>query len=328
MGGSGDRYIIRPLPVEHEPRLFLCVVAPRSAHWRRNTSQLLQALSAELVPLLEVSDGAADAPELSFSDSELLSLLGGPDVLSLLQPDEDEDAEAPAPSEELPALSRRLAGQYVDVLADFVRASFRQPALPPAGPLRAVLSPLLRLTGDTGADDMHALLRELEGLLERPVGEERWARVRHLRALRGWLMRFSECLDDDDGARLRQLVDYGDALPPLLEALKEVRGIGPRRIERLYCAGLTSVSRVTAADAESIAEVTGIPRQLAAAVVEAAQAFERTERARRIAELRRSIMAFTHALETLNAHDDPDMISAAQESLSRLQAAITQSGDS
>lgn len=267
-----------------------------------------------------------DAPELAFTDSDLLRLLGSPDVLALLEPDSEEEEEAPAPSAELPALSRRLAGQYVEVLADFVRASFRQPTLPPSEPLRAVLTPLLRLTGDTGAHDMHALLQELVGLLDSPPGDERWARVRYLRTLREWLMRYADCLDDTDGERLRQLVDYGDALPPLLEALRSVRGIGPRRIERLYCAGLTSVGRVTSADAESIAEVTGIPLRLSEAVIEAAQAFERTERARRINELRRSIMAFTHALETLNAHDDPDMISAAQESLSQLQAALTTGG--
>lgn len=58
VGGSGERYIIRPLPVRHEPRLFLCVVAPRRATWRRNTTQLLGALSIELAPLLEAPDDA------------------------------------------------------------------------------------------------------------------------------------------------------------------------------------------------------------------------------------------------------------------------------
>lgn len=46
------RFIVRPLTRTHEPRLFLVVLAPPDATWRRNTNLVARRLMAILAPLL------------------------------------------------------------------------------------------------------------------------------------------------------------------------------------------------------------------------------------------------------------------------------------
>ncbi|MEZ4316261.1 MAG: hypothetical protein R3F61_02105 [Myxococcota bacterium] len=46
------RTVIRPLPLEGHTKLFLVVLVPRQATWRRNTNQLIKQLAPILRPLV------------------------------------------------------------------------------------------------------------------------------------------------------------------------------------------------------------------------------------------------------------------------------------
>lgn len=58
-----------------------------------------------------------------------------------------------------------------------------------------------------------------------------------------------------------------------LEAMRNVRNVGPKRIQRLYSAGLVDAPAVAQAESEELHHVTGIGAKLSAAVIEAAGHF-------------------------------------------------------
>lgn len=46
------RFVVRPLTLDHDPRLFLVVQVPQDRTWRRNTNQAARKLLTLLRPLL------------------------------------------------------------------------------------------------------------------------------------------------------------------------------------------------------------------------------------------------------------------------------------
>ncbi|MCB9761487.1 MAG: hypothetical protein H6739_16710 [Alphaproteobacteria bacterium] len=46
------RYVIRPLPISSDPRLFLVVQVPKNKSWRQHTNLLVKRLVAQLEPLV------------------------------------------------------------------------------------------------------------------------------------------------------------------------------------------------------------------------------------------------------------------------------------
>lgn len=50
------RYVLRPLPIDSRPRLFLVVQAPANAAWRQHTNLLSKRLVTLLEPLLAGAD--------------------------------------------------------------------------------------------------------------------------------------------------------------------------------------------------------------------------------------------------------------------------------
>jgi len=262
-----------------------------------------------------------DVTAFHFSDDELSALLHGTDESSTLE----SLPESVAPSQELRVLSRQLAGQYVDVLASFISQAFAHVTISATSEqVHSTLHPLLRLADETGDIELGGRLRELKSMLESPPADTQRERTRYLKQLRAWLLSYATCLSGQSGRRLRELVDFGEQQPPLLRALEQIKGIGPRRLDRLYCAGLFTVDRVINADPEEIAQVTGLPIRLAEEVVARTHAFSTQERKRQAQELRRSVLTFTQSLRSLGAYDDPTMLEAAQETLAQLQQLIAQ----
>lgn len=226
------------------------------------------------------------------------ALLGRGDDLSL-DPELDE-------LEELRSVARRIAGTHVDVVARYARAAFAGRA-GPADHLQlcAALGQLARLAeaaGDTRQVELLGATRAwIEGhlaSLDRPAG-----RGRLLPRLRRFLEAFAGCLEGDDAARLERLVHYEPDAAPLLAELANLRGIGPRRLESLYCSGLYRVDVVVRAAPADVAAVSGLPLALAVDVVAATRTFaerRREEAARevrgRLEELRAMAEALGEAL--------------------------------
>ena len=180
----------------------------------------------------------------------------------------------------LQGLTRAISGQYVEVVASFLRASFvGQDDLPLLeAQLRPALSALRRLASATGDTELHQALDALLTLVPEAHHLGGRPRERYLREAREWLLAFAGLLRHDDAVRLMALVSFDDRSEPLLHRLLQVYGIGPRRLERLYCAGLFSVETLVSASPEEVAQVTGMTPLLARSVIHAAKEFDRRRR--------------------------------------------------
>ena len=58
MDEGGYRYVIRPLPIAAQPRLFLVVQVPQKASWRQNTNVLSKRLVGLLEPWMKAEEEA------------------------------------------------------------------------------------------------------------------------------------------------------------------------------------------------------------------------------------------------------------------------------
>lgn len=56
------RFVVRPLPISGDTRLFLVVQVPSKVNWRSNTNALIKRLSELLQPLVPVQGGSDDGP--------------------------------------------------------------------------------------------------------------------------------------------------------------------------------------------------------------------------------------------------------------------------
>ncbi len=253
---------------------------------------------------------------LFVSDEELDGLFAHPG-------EQPTDAELVAPSPELQEVSRRIAGQYVELIEAFAVSLFQRRGGTNLAPqLLRALEALIRLSEASGDAESMAAIGEL--LEELRVYQARQAQGRGVdrmaTRLRAWIPRFAPLLEPDARERLLNLVSYRGRAIPLFHALGSIPGIGPRRLERLYCAGLYTIESVVNAEPEEVAQVTGLPPALALRVVEATRAFAVEERHRSAREL--SARA-TEVLELLkNGQQDPEILALTREALRALQLAL------
>ncbi len=110
------------------------------------------------------------------------------------------------------------------------------------------------------------------------------------------------------------------ATSPLLDELVKVHGMGPKRLQRLYAAGLFTVDALAMAEPADVAMVTGVPRALAADVVETTRRYAEDEPARCVAQLMRT----AGRLKSLIAGEDHEGVlsGAARQALLEVEAAL------
>jgi len=261
-----------------------------------------------------------DTPiDLFFSDEELASLLSPQPGLS------PEPGEV-VPSEELLDVSRRIAAQYVDLIEAFAAGLFqRRPSAGMTSQLIHAMDALHRLAVASGDSDASGVVDEL--LVElRPFAhhtQQRRATDRMSTRMRAWIPRFAALLRGAANERVLALVSFRGKALPLFQELGAIDGIGPRRLERLYCAGLYTVDAVIGADPLEIAAVTGLPPALARKVVDATVAWNAEQRLRAARELQARAAEVLLALRS--GEQDPEVLTLARDALRALQAALANS---
>lgn len=225
---------------------------------------------------------------------------------------------------ELTRLSRRISGQYVEVIATWAHAAFRgHPRGPHLAPVLAALPALHRLAEATQDRGMASVIAELEEMTGGAEGHSP-SHPRLVPRLRDWLRRFALLLEGQDGQRLRDLVEFDRKAFPLLEQLAQVRGVGPRRLERLYLSGMFTVESLYGADPAEVALVTGFPRELAVEVVQAAARFERQWREQVAVDLvhrAAEVRAVLRWIET-SGRQDPQVLAAVTATIDELESAL------
>ncbi|MEZ4316260.1 MAG: helix-hairpin-helix domain-containing protein [Myxococcota bacterium] len=245
-------------------------------------------------------------------------------------PLEDLTEELLLPSEELGRVSRRIAAQYAEIVTSFAASAFR-------GDVRKAtieqvgnaIEALLRLASAAGDHTQSALLDELLGLVQPATTGRLNSRPRQkaLAALREWIPRFAATLEDEDRERLTRLVVWDTATAPLMDELSELKGIGPKRLQRLYSAGLFTVDAVVGADPDDVAAVTGLPRDLAARVVEATGTYAHIERRRCMEVVRERTRRLRNLLVTLPGTGDPELTRLAREALREVEETFRHFGE-
>lgn len=264
-----------------------------------------------------------DAPlDLNVTDEEL-ELLFQPQPATGLELGGFDMTEDVAPSPELQEVSRRIAGQYVELIEAFAASLFQRRAGSNLTPqlLRALeaLSRLARASNDPEASAaVDELLEELHIFMARQAqgrGADRMAT-----RLRAWIPRFAALLEPDAKERLLSLVSFRGRTIPLFHALGSIPGIGPRRLERLYCAGLYTIESVVNSDPDEVAQVTGLPPKLAERVVEATRTFAAEDRLRSARELSARATEVLTLLKT--GAQDPEILALTRDALRALQAAL------
>lgn len=214
-----------------------------------------------------------------------------------------------SPSAEMRDLSRRLAGPYAEVVAAFAsQALAGRSSEASLGQARGAVGSLRRLAEASADASLGASLGDLDATLSEVPPKTGRARRKYLDDLKARVLSLSDHLVGDERERVAALVRYEKqdrrALP-LLDELAHLPGMGPKRLERLYCAGLFTVEAVCGANPEEIALVTGLPRPLARSVVDAARHFEDTRRRKKIESLR-SIVGELNSRMRAVGEDAPD----------------------
>jgi|GEM_PF-2810621 len=268
--------------------------------------------------------------ELAFTDDEL-DLLLAPQGASARAAVAGSVAAPVLPSDELQAVADRIALQFVDVLAATSSRLFSRPGSGALAldPLVAAIGSLRTLAEAAGETARVALLDELaeHAATWREQGAASRGRSRFLDRMRAWLPAFADELGSGGGLRLRSVVDFSADEAPLLDELASMRGMGPRRLARLYCAGLHTVDALSGAEAEEVAQVTGLPRALSSQVREFAVRFERDRRRGTVLDLRRRLGEFERLLSRLDQQSDPDLAHIAREALDDLSRMVRMHAD-
>ncbi|MDP2316944.1 MAG: hypothetical protein Q8P41_28890 [Pseudomonadota bacterium] len=230
-----------------------------------------------------------------------------------------------APSGELLAVTRRIATQYLEVLQVSAAGLFAgHDPRGSAAQLVTVLDALDRLAAAGNDAPQRELLAEIrraaDAFLADPRGQ---ARNRFLARLRPWIVRYADHLGDDEGQRLRALVSFDMGEVPLFSELAAIPGIGPRRLDRLFCAGLYAVEVVSGSNPVEVAQVTGLPRALAEDVVARARDFAAERRRRCVVEIRNHLAEFSRILEGIDANTNPDLHALALGAFHEMHAVVT-----
>ncbi|TNE91195.1 MAG: hypothetical protein EP330_06000 [Deltaproteobacteria bacterium] len=271
--------------------------------------------------------GARPGVVATIADWEAL----GDDLSALMEPIEGFDdadladltQELLAPSEELGRVSRRIAAQYAEVVASFAASAFAGRANEATlAQVEAAVDALRRLADASGDTQQDRLLGELWRIIGPATTGRLNSRARQsaLVQLREWIPRFADTLEAEDAERLIGLVEWDSSAVPLLDELATLHGIGPRRLQRLYAAGLHNVSVVAAADPQDVAEVTGLPRELAARVVAATREYAFTERRRCLEGLRDRALRLRNILDSVPLDEDGRLHDLAADALREVEA--------
>ncbi len=188
---------------------------------------------------------------------------------------------------QLDELYRQIIYQYLDPIAQFirlVRSGDRSKKV--LRNFRALLDPIMQLTetleARTQFDIVEALARHIEGLIDHRGPFT----YRHLEPLNVHFDDLLNSLGSEIREKYLSTCYYLRNTNPLLEEIRRVRYIGPRRLQRLYTVGLVTVEAISRSTAEEIREVTGISIALAQEVINVTRAYMVRERENRRQRLR------------------------------------------
>ncbi len=294
----------------------------------------LSRLLRDPEPTPQLGQGNRPMPRAFQERLERMFSLDGPVDLD---PSDLEPVELPPdpssvvrPTAELVAVTHRISGQFVDVMAMAARQLLggrdTGGALARIDSALDALSRLATAAEDAAHDGLLAVMRAqvVEYTAARTEGR---GHHRFRDALRAWLPEYAVFVGGMSGDRLRHLVEFDMEEAPVFQHLEELRGVGPQRLRRLYAAGLFTADAISEADPVEMAAVTGLPRDLSRTVVEATRSYLQDQRRRAVEELPDRIRRFLDVVRTLSGDREPEVASAIQPAFFALRDALRELED-
>ncbi|MFK7930961.1 MAG: hypothetical protein AB8H79_22440 [Myxococcota bacterium] len=266
----------------------------------------------------------ADSNELeSLFDFDIDALLSSPESLKASQQLEG-PSESPTQLDttHLQSLGRDLAVQYVDTLGDYAVSVFaREDNEKGRLQVRAAVTSMLDLASATSDTSFSQTLGDWLTLLSAPTPRKAIARTRHIKQLKTMVQDFAELLDAQGQQQLLSIVQYRGRSSPVMAFLRQLPGIGSRRLERMYLAGLNDVDRLCLAEPEELRLVTGMPLTVAQNTIASAREFAEEERKRALHALTERAAWLTESVKKLDMSDPEQrrLIDFARQAMTALQ---------
>lgn len=109
---------------------------------------------------------------------------------------------------------------------------------------------------------------------------------------------------------------------PLIEEIRKIKYIGPKKIQRLWSAGLVSIDIYLNARPKEITEVTGIGEELVVKIIKVAKDFKIASEKKRIEDLKRMIASLENELISLSPSESLNLFREIYLPLQNLREAI------
>lgn len=254
-----------------------------------------------------------------------LPMFSDEDLALVLEGGGDGPVPAPVVSGEALALARTLGAQYAEVIGHYAVDSMLGRTSRHGPKLRQIVKSLTRLAVEMGDLEILELYHQLEDLIavfsNASLGEARQAASQRLR---DWVMTFAGYVDEETATKLRRLVVFRKGVHPLISHLREIRGIGDKRLERLYVAGLLTTESLVEADPIELAQVVGVPLRLARQIVEASRRFFEQQRLVHVRSLQSAVGEVTRALREVDPYDESHMrlVATVRDTIAGLEQAM------
>lgn len=264
-------------------------------------------------PLADLGSLLAAAEDLHFDD-----LFGG-DADVEGNPHADPRSGPVQPSDELDRVVVSVALPYARVVAELgARLLSGRAEAAALDELDGALTALGRLAEVDLGGARTERVEELRRWVEEARGEASRLGARRLDRLRELLPRLGDAFGGEIARELRGLVDCDPSDHPLLADLAHLDGIGPRRLLRLYAAGLFTPEVLSEADPDDVAVVTGLPRALARRVVQAALGFGARRRRQLVLGFESRLAEFRRVVEALDPDCEPELSTAARVAIAEM----------
>lgn len=190
---------------------------------------------------------------------------------------------------QLHALYTQLVSQYLEPIAQFMHLIRREGK--PTDTLegfRNLLLPILQLTNTMDVSEQQNIVQGFLEQLKEMAEHKGSYTYKHLEPLNQLFDQLLNSLGPQIREQYLATCYYQRNSNPLLEEIRRVKYIGPKRLQRLYAVGLVTVESISKATAQEIVDVTGLPHKLAEQVIEVTRTFmaqERSNRKRRLQSL-------------------------------------------
>jgi hypothetical protein len=185
-----------------------------------------------------------------------------------------------------------------------------------------LIEPLIGATQQLGLPDLNEALADLQQLIEDIEDVPHPVPYKLIRPFSLTFEQLIEALSDEVRQEYFADFHYRKDSNELIEEIRRIRNIGPKRIQRLYAAGLTNIKIIEQASAWDIAVTTGIMIELARQIKHVAEEYKHMLVKRRIERVNNGTRDLLEVLQELTYESNMQVLRDAFPALKELELAM------